>query len=1049
MRKLLCLVLGMLFVCVQLFAQNRTISGTITDDKGNPIPNASILVKGSNTGTTTNADGKFTISVGPNTRTLLVTSVGLAEQEVNIGNRTTVNVTLNAAEQSLQEVVVNTGYTRERRSNFAGAANVLSGRVVDAVPVGAFDQALQGRAPGLLVNSGSGQPGSSANVIIRGVQSISGAGAQPLYVIDGIPMPSFDMQSINPNDFESITVLKDASAAAIYGARGGTGVIVITTKKGRAGATNVTYRAQYGVTTPPNFDRLNLMNTAEILSYEERMGLQGAATSTPGWVYSLNNPANATLPATSPAGNPFAASQARYNFILDSLRGINSNWRDILFRQGVSKTHEVNMSGGNDKTRFFVSGSYFDQEGIDRGSSLTRYTTRLNLEHTTGKLTVALNSLLGYSRTRLSEGEWLGNSARNPFQMVYRAKPYENPFNADGSPNWGASSNVALKQVGNLLEGIQNSQWRQNQVKTNTGLTLSYQLLPFLTLRNTAGLDYANENHSRYVNANSYIGTLQTFNMGRGIEANRQAVQLINTSAALFSQKFGLHDIEAGAYFEVVRGYQKGFGFDAYNLDPRLTGTVNNAGTLPTNGAATYPQYASSAKSGFGIRSYFANTRYSYNERYTATASIRRDGTSRIANAANREITTWSAGLIWNAIKEDFLKDQNILTDLRVRGSYGMVPNIGSIGTSSYSIGGGGITSVTNYQGPQVPSYSSSAYAGSSITGQNPSSPGNPDLQIEFIRKANAGVDFALWKNRARFTVDAYKNTTVDLFVSQVLPANAGISTTGPTSQNINAGRMSNKGLEAIVAVDVVRNRDLQITLGANHSINVNKIEDLGGVSEYVAGTFLIRAGLPYGTHYDERYLGADPATGRPRYEAPDGSVTNDLSKAARFATYGTYLPKHVGGFNADIRYKRFSVSALFSYQFDVVRSNNTRNWITRGTPGYHTSVNASRELLTNQWQKPGDNAWFQSPLYDRDFTSADLEDAKFLRFRNLLVAYQLPQISIKGITIIKSARIYAQGQNLAIWSPWRGIDPEDNNNISLNEYPNPTMFVGGIDINF
>jgi hypothetical protein len=260
---------------------------------------------------------------------------------------------------------------------------------------------------------------------------------------------------------------------------------------------------------------------------------------------------------------------------------------------------------------------------------------------------------------------------------------------------------------------------------------------------------------------------------------------------------------------------------------------------------------------------------------------------------------------------------------------------------------------------------------------------------------------------------------------------------------------MTNKGFEATMNVDVVRSRDFSVTLGVNHAMNKNTIEDLGLVNEYFLGTFVIRKGLPYGTHYTYNYLGADPQTGKPIYETLDGKTTNDIAQAGQFAKFGTYLPKHVGGFNTDLRYKGFSVSALFSYQFDVVRSNNTRNWITRGTPGYHASVNASRELLTNQWQKPGDNVLFQSPLYDRGFTSTDLEDAKFLRFRNLNIAYQIPKINIGGTSVIKGARVYLQGQNLAIWSPWRGIDPEDNNNISLNEYPNPKTFVAGIDINF
>jgi hypothetical protein len=221
-------------------------------------------------------------------------------------------------------------------------------------------------------------------------------------------------------------------------------------------------------------------------------------------------------------------------------------------------------------------------------------------------------------------------------------------------------------------------------------------------------------------------------------------------------------------------------------------------------------------------------------------------------------------------------------------------------------------------------------------------------------------------------------------------------------------------------------------------------------VNEYFLGTFVIRKGLPYGSHYTYNYLGADPATGQPRYETADGKETFDIAKAGQFAKFGTYLPKHVGGFTLDIRYKAFSVSALFSYQYDVVRSDNTRNWITRGTFGYQGTLRGSRELIDQQWQKSGDVKQYQASVYDRGFTSSDLNNARFMRFRNLNVSYAIPQIkTANGTVLIKSARFYIQGQNLAIWSPWKGLDPEDDNNISLNEYPNPKAIVVGLDINF
>ncbi|MBL7744951.1 MAG: SusC/RagA family TonB-linked outer membrane protein [Chitinophagaceae bacterium] len=1048
MRKLLLMLTAFLSMTGSLLAQ-KTITGKVIDDKGSPLANVSVVVKGTSTGTVTKADGTYSLTVPSSARVLVFSSVDMESAEMNIGSQTNISVTLKNADKSLTEVVV-TGYTREKKSQFVGSATLLSSKVVETVPVGAFDQALQGRAPGLQVTSGSGQPGTSAVVTIRGVKTLNGAVTsqqlQPLYVIDGVPFPAFDMATINPNDFESITVLKDASAAALYGARGGLGVIVITTKRGKAGATNITYRTQVGFTDPPNWNKFDLMNTSEILKYEERLGMAGFTTNTPGWVYSKNNPAYAGLPATSPVSTPYSASQARYDFMLDSIGKINMYYPDILFRRGVSQTHEINVSGGAEKTRFFLSGGYFDQKGTDLSSRLRRYTTRFNLDFTADKFSVQFNNAMGYSITNYSEGEWLGNSARNSFQMAWRAKPYENPYRADGSLIYGASTSLALKQIGNVLEGIDNSLLRQNQIKINSSLTLAYKLLPYITLKNTVGLDLADDRWQRFINPASYIGSLQSLGAsGINSEAYKLNAQLINTSAAIFSKRFGnMHDVEAGAYFEVVRGYQKALGFTMYNLDPRLSQTGQNAGPLPI---AQTQQFATSAKSEFGIRSYFATARYTYNNKYTVNANIRRDGTSRILNDANKEITTWSAGLIWNAMEEGFMKSQGILTDLKLRASYGAVPNIGSISTGAYG-GGGGLVNVTNYLGPQLPSFGSAPYAGSTLTGQAPTTPGNPELKIETVQKLNIGTDFSLWKNRARFIVDVYNEKTVDLFVANALPATAGFGSGFTTP--INGGVMTNKGIEMSVSVDVVKNKNVDVTIGINHAINKNNIEDLGQVTEIPSGTFILREGLPYGSHYALHYLGADPATGRPMYYKQDGTtITYTSSEAGLFATFGTFIPKHVGGFTADIRFKAITVSALFSYQFDVSRYNNIENWITRGITGYHSAVNASRRLLTMQWQKPGDNALYQSPAYDRGFTSSDISDAKFLRFRNLNVAYNIPQLNIMKTKIIRSAKFYVQLQNIAIWSPWKGPDPEDNNNISLNEFPNPRMFVTGIDINF
>lgn len=1039
MRKLACFIAVLLFSSASLFAQNRTVTGKVTDDKdGTALPGVSIVVKGTSVGTTSGADGSYSISVPASGRVLVFTFVNFQSVEQVIGTRATVNVALTSTEKSLQEVVV-TGYSREKKSQYAGAATTLGSGKFTNVPVTTFDQALQGNVAGLLLNSGSGQPGTSGNITIRGISSISGANVQPLFVVDGVPMPAFDFAAVNPNDFESVTVLKDAAAGALYGSRGAYGVIVITTKRGKAGQANFTYRAQYGFTQAPNPNKFDMMTSAETLQYEEMMGLiVGNAMSSPGWAYSKKNPSYALQTPTE---------QARRDRLLDSFRNNNVDFYKLLFRQGTSQTHEINMSGGNTATKYFMSLNLFDQKGVDLKSRLRRYTARFNLDNTIGKLNLQFNSLIGFANTDINEGSWYGNSPRNPFQIVWRAKPYENPLRADGTPIFGAATNVVPRAIGNAIEGNNNSGWTDKQIKVNSGLVLGYKILPDLLLKNTTGIDVASEFAQRYIDANSYVGSLQTYQSGYNAETFRIRTQLINTTGLIYNKKLERHDFEVGAYFEVNRIFQKGLGFVLFNLDPRLEQTGQGAGALPTGGAATMPQNASSAKSGFGIRSYFTSGRYTYNNKYTLTASIRRDGTSRILKDENKEITGWAAGVSWDAIKEDFFTNVKFLSDLKVRANYGKVPNINSIpGGAAYGISGGGIYGISNYLGAQVPSFATTTgFAGSTITGLIPRAY-NGNLRMEYVNKLNFGIEAAMFRNRIRLVVDLYNNVTNDLFVSQPLPAPSGF---GGSSLDINAGSMRNRGIEVTLSGDVVKTKNFDFTISMNHSINENEIVDLGAVSEYPVGTFIIKEGLPYGSHYTQWYLGADPATGAPLYRTKDGKTTSNFAAADLFHEFGTYLPKHVGGVTFDFRYKKFTVTALFSYQFDVTRYNNVENWTTRGTPGYLNAVNANRKMLTEQWMKPGDVKYYQSPAFDRQFTSSDVHDAKFLRFRNLNVGYTLPQLGTAETRFIKSARIYFQGQNLFIWSPWRGLDPEDNNNISLQEFPNPRAVVVGIDINF
>ncbi|HZH64237.1 MAG TPA: SusC/RagA family TonB-linked outer membrane protein [Flavisolibacter sp.] len=1057
MRKILIVMLSMLLLNLQLLAQNRTITGTVTDASGAPVSGASVIIKNTSVGTVTKTDGTYSISVPANGRILVISAVGQLTQEVTIGNKSTITVTLRSNDQNMQAVVV-TGYSRERKSTFVGAATTLSSKVVENVPVASVDQMFQGRVPGLLANSGSGQPGANANVRIRGTSSLGGQ-TQPLYVVDGVPLASGDLATLNPNDFESVTVLKDANASALYGARGGLGVIVITTKRGRAGQTNVTFKNQFGFTQRPQPSQFNQFNSQQMLEYEEFVGGFANGLVAPGWTYSKKNPAYAGLPTTSPASNPFAPSQGRYDFLRDSFSRNNLNYYDLLFRTGTTRNSEINLSGGTVASRYFASLANFRQEGTDRKSYIDRYTLRFNLDNTIGKFTTQLSSLVSYSKTNWNEGTfYASNGTANPFAMVWRAKPYENPYDPKTDTLlYGTSSALSPKALANLIERSNNSTWVEKQIKANAGLTVIFRPIAHLTLRNTVGVDALNDQGETVIKAGTFVGSAQLFSPGGGPLSTNGAIQqavtnrlqLINTSGIIYANRFGdKHDMEIGGYFEAVRQWNSGFNFNLFLLDPRLN-TGQNLGQLPASVNPT-AQQGGTAKSGFGIRSFFANGRYTFDNKYTLSGSVRKDGTSRIINEDNREIISWAAGASWDALREDFLRNQSIFTTLRLRGSYGIVPNIGSIpGGTAYGLAQTGANSfwftTPKYLGAQEVGFNTVNFAGSGIAALAPTV-ANPALRIESVEKANIGLDLGFLKNRVQLTVEAYRNVTKDLFVQQTLPATSGFY---GTPFNINAGSMENKGLEFDLSVDLVRTINFDVNVRANHAINKNKILDLGTVTEYPSGTAIVRKGLPVGSHYSYAYLGADPATGRPIYKRADGTPTTNLSEAGQFAEFGTHLPVHTGGFSATFRYKQLTLDAFFSYQFDVRRYNNVQNWVTQGDLTFTGAVTQSQILLTEQWRKPGDVKMLQSPAYSRQFTSYDISDAKFMRFRNLNLTYNLPGLTIGKTSIIKGARIYAQAQNLIIWSPWSGLDPEDSDNLSLAEFPNPRAVVFGLDINF
>jgi TonB-linked SusC/RagA family outer membrane protein len=998
----------MVLSILQINAQNRTITGKITDTDGKPVAGASVLLKGTTKGVSADEKGAYSISIPTTTKTLVVTGIGFTTREMSVGAGNVVNVTLVSSDKNLEEVVV-TGYSTKKKAEFTGATSRVSSKQIEQIPIASFEQILQGRAPGLYIASGSGQPGSSARVNIRGVGSISG-GNSPLYVLDGIPIEEGVFRTMNPNDFESVDVLKDAAGAGLYGSRGANGVIVITSKKGRQGKVQMGYRGLMGMSQPMQLSNLQMMNSAQRLEYEERvLGpailSPSALSGNPGWDYSPTNPRFQTL---TPAQR---ANEAR---LLDSVRGINTFWPDIMTRNAKFRQHELNASGGANNLSFYTSLSVFNQEGIIHRSNLDRYTFRANIDYRTERLTVSVRSAAGWSSRADIESE-SGIALANPVAAAYLELPYTRFRNDAGQVATGTGRTGA-----NAYDRLFTTTNNTNQFKGTLGVTIQYNIWNGISFKTTNGVDWRNNNTNRFINPTSFAGSLVAQGaQGSYSEGNSENLQLISTTGFVFNKVFKTkHAVNASLMYEAIRNKSRSFSATGFGINAQLPNTP--AGITPGSATNNLIPGVGGGKTINGLSSTFLVADYTYDKRFTVSGSLRRDAPSQVP-LKNRDNIFWSAGASWNLIAEKFMEKQTIFQDARVRASYGETGNVN------------GFSSDFGY----ISTYGSTNYAG--IPGIFPSSPGNEDYKLESQVLTNIGVDLTFWDRRARFTADYFIKDSRNLFVSQPLSR-----TTGFSSLPTNAAQVRNSGLDFSLSFDVIRKKDLLVTFGINGGFLKNRVMSLGSLSEIPQGTGIIRVGYPLGTHFTVGWMGVDPQSGNPVYQDINGFPTNVYSAANNRAEFGTFIPAFTGGATMDITWKNFNISALLSTAQNVQRFNNEAFFYetTNSNIGFNKRVD-----LLNSWRKPGDITNYQRIGTARQFSSRDVQDASFIRFRNLQVGYNFviknEKLGIRGI------RFWAQGQNLFTWTKWQGFDPEESNNIATYEFPNPRTYTMGLDINF
>lgn len=977
----LLLTTGLLLLVPFLYAQTK-LAGKVTADNGTPLAGATITVKNTTVSTLTDASGNFTINATINS-VIQISFSGYQTQELTLTNATinSLVISLKPVENALTEVVV-TGYTTQTRRQYAGSIAKVAGSEVNLQPIASFDQLLQGQVPGLLIQSQSGQPGSAASVTIRGKGSVLG-GTQPLYIVDGIQITAADFQGINPADIETYNILKDAVATAQYGSRGANGVIVLTTKRGRNAKTRFNYDFQSGIQALPS-NKLRLMNSAEHLDYE--------------------------LNYDRPDGkNPFGWSDAD----VDSLSKLNPDWSGTIFRKGRTQQHILSASGGSEKTRFFVSGSIFNQDGLVTTTALDRYTGRANLDHTTGNLKIGLSTTVGFSTFNGTiENDNVITTPLNAFRWVL---PYTAPYNADGSFN----ENDAGQNPNPLPDLLLNTN-KKSQIKAIGSINLDYQI-PFvkgLNIRTLWGADFTDEQGENYTDINTQANGVVPGSAGALALTTLRRIRVTGTTSLNYEKRAGNHNFNAGIFLESIKRRTATSGFTGFGL----IGPIRNAAGItpgsPTNNFI--PQVAGN-QTKEAIISYFFIGNYDFKGKYIVNLTGRRDGSSRLS-AGNKFVNYGGIGLGWLLTSEKFMENQRTFNSLKVKASFGSAGN-SEIGDS--------------YEAFEQ--FGSVAYNG--VAGLQLVNLKKPNLTWETRQTLNTGIEFSMLKNRLTGAIEAYRAYTNGLYLNRQISATNGASTIVT-----NLGKLRNQGLEISLAFDIIKNRNFTWNVNANWTANKGTIVELDGNNENVQGISINRIGERLNSVYLVRYAGVNAKTGKAEYYKKDGKTKTDIYDPNDAAIVGGFDPKGFGGFGTTLSWKGLEISALFNFQYGYSVFNTARSDL-ENTGYYYSGLSVN---MLREWKQDGDVTDVPSAFSNfRVATTRFLEEGKFLRFRNLTFSYNFSKTFTERLKL-NGLRLFVQGQNIITWHSFLGYDPEiATGTLTGAQYPALRAFTAGLSVGF
>ena len=1002
----------MFFACLFLsigmaLAQSR-LTGTVTSaEDGQPVVGASVKAKGLNAGAVTNVDGEFTINVPVGTE-LEITYLGMVPKTVKAANN--MRIVLESDSHTLEGVVV-TGYGSARKlGTIAGSVSSVSGDALSLRPSASVSDALQGQVAGLQVFTSSGEPSAVSSMTIRGVTSIN-ASTEPLYILDGSEISANTFVSLNPNDIENITVLKDASSTAIYGSRAANGVVIVTSKKGKFGeAPTVLVSAQYSVSEVAH-DGTEVMDASQWFKFQEMI-----------------NPSNLTNESFQAMKNYYQ----KYN--------IGTDWVD-RFLGNTSPISQIDASvrGGSLNTAYLVSFSHYNADGLYDDSNMRRETLRANLEYNiTPWLKIGTNSNIAYNKTQTTlviNGEatsiynkpWAAH-AYLPTQTTHEILGLA--YNPDGTINYANSSfngyGEELKWYSlNAGQGTFNPDYLaskqpeiQRRVRINENAFVNINPIKGLNLRSAIGLDW----NDLRVSYKAY--NLVDDGFGEQMPTGQASEQFSNfyrwTVTNTAEYKFNFlrdHDVTILLGQESMTSKTTSFG-------AMRTGLVDNRLMLLSSTSNADPLVPSHSISEEVRNSWFGMLNYSYANKYFLDLSLRRDGSSLFAKD-NRWGTFGAAALMWNVSNEAFMDvTKDWLKDLQFRVSYGSTGNSGIDPYLALGLVGASSTMYIDASGTVIANAS------------------NPDLTWEKVKTFNIGLSGRLF-DRVDFDLQYYDKVTSDMLMS--IPYSY---TTGFSAGYGNVAEMYNRGFDFTIGVDIIKNKDWYWNVKVNGNYNKNKVTKLfQGLDQYVLGDFqMLEVGHDMGEYYMVRWSHVDPADGQSVWLDKDGNYTKIYSEANRVQTGKSWIAPWSGGLSTTVAWKGLQLDVQFTGMFDRYMFNNERMWLE--DPQANGTYNMAASML-NMWTTPGQKTDIPAANAVRQADTMWLEDASFVRLKYLQLSYTLPKNWLDQTGFIKGAKVFLVGRNLLTFTGYKGYDPEVNNTMTFGNYPNTRQYSIGAQLTF